>query len=132
MNIYPNGSVLLQIGISALVIVVLYGLHRLMEGFEKEDRQRLMRQRYARRWTDEQWMATLKILSDGRFASPFTVGSDWNNSLPGSDLMQMSTLVDQAQDVYSRMLDRSEYSIVGEPAFQRIPVGIALGEDKLR
>jgi hypothetical protein len=132
MNIYPNGSVLLQIGISALVIVFLYGLHLFLEGFEKEDRERLMRQRYARRWSDQEWMAMLKSLSDRRFTSQFTVVDDWEDTVPGLDVMQESTLANQAQEICCRMLGESEYSIVGEPAFQHILVGISLGEDTLR
>lgn len=132
MNTYLNGSVLLQIGISTLVIAFLYGLYRFVEGFEIEDRERLMRQRYARRWSDQEWITTLKSLSDVRFSSPFQFGRDREDTLPGLDAMQESTLANQAQEVCYRMLEVTEYSIFGEPAFQQIPVGLALGEETLR
>ncbi len=132
MNTYLNSSVLLQIGVSTLVIVFLFVLYRFVEGFEEEDRQQLMRQRYARRWSDQEWVATLKSLSDRRFTSPFTGGIDREVSVPALDVMQESTLANQAQEVCYRMLGKTEYSIVGEPAFQQIPVGISLGEEPLR
>ena len=129
MNMYPSGSVVLEIGITALVIIFLFGAHCFIEGFEKEERQRLMRRRYARRWSDQEWLATLKILSDRRFTSLFMVGSDQEDPLPSLDMMWESTSEIPAQVISSLFLDQSEYSIVGEPALQRIPVGEPLGEE---
>jgi hypothetical protein len=82
MNIYQIGSVVLQIGIAAIVIVLLYGLHAFMEGFEKDDRELLIRLRYARRWSDQEWLTTLKEFSDKRFTSPSTVGFDQEDRMP--------------------------------------------------
>jgi hypothetical protein len=129
MNIYQIGSVVLQIGIAAIVIVLLYGLHAFMEGFEKDDRERLIRLRYARRWSDQEWLTTLKEFSDKRFTSPSSVGLDQEDRIPSVEMKQKLTSVDQAQKVHCRMPGRTEYSIVGEKAFQRIPVRISLGED---
>ena len=116
MNIYLNGSVLLQIGVSALMIVFLYGLHRFTEGFEEEDRQQLTRHRNARRWSDQEWVATLKSLSDRRFTSPFTVSTNWEDTTQSLDVMWGSSSSDLTQEVNSGMLDWSQYSIGGEPA----------------
>ena len=129
MNIYQIGSVVLQIGIAAIVIVLLYGLHAFVEGFEKDDRELLIRLRYARRWSDQEWLTTLKEFSDNRFTSPSSVGLDQEDRIPSVEMKQKLTSVDQAQKVHCRMPGRTEYSIVGEKAFQRIPVGISLGED---
>jgi hypothetical protein len=131
MNIYQIGSFVLQIGIAAIVIVLLYGLHAFMEGFEKDDRERLIRLRYARRWSDQEWLTTLKELSDKRLTSLSTVGFVQEEIVPSVEVKQVSAWVDQTQEACFWTLERTEYSIVGETAFQRIPVGISLGEDKL-
>jgi hypothetical protein len=132
MDIHQIGSVLLQIGISALVICFLYGLYGFIEGFEEYEREQLMRLRCARRWSDQNWLTTLEELSDKRSTSLFTADSDREDWVPSMEEMQGCASADQTQEVGYWTLDRMEYSIVGETAFQRIPVGISLGEDQLR
>lgn len=131
MDIHQIGSVLLQIGIAALVICFLYGLYGFIEGFEEDEREQLMRLRCARRWSDQNWLTTLEELSDKRLTSLSTVGFDQEEIVPSVEVKQVSAWVDQTQEACFWTLERTEYSIVGETAFQRIPVGISLGEDKL-
>jgi hypothetical protein len=64
MDTQQFATVLLQIGMTAIVTGVLYGFHSLIAGFDQDGRDEMMRQRDSRLNSTREWVATLQAFSD--------------------------------------------------------------------
>lgn len=121
----------MQIGVSAIVISFMYGLLCLLDGFEKDGREQIERQRNARRRTTQERVAALEQLS----VKPLPLlslalkGIEHAFLKPRGGIVKGSSSVQLSRQRFTKKTDETKFFPVDDTEFRYVPVSIALEEE---
>ena len=134
MDINYTFSILIQVGIAAVVISIMYRLHRFVDGFEKDERELMERRRNERRQATRERVSALEQLSGEQLSllSPALTGFEQILLRPSKGFEPGDISIPFSRPRSIGETCEAEIASVEKADFQCVPVCISLEEEILR
>jgi hypothetical protein len=127
-------SILMQIGVFAIVLCFLYGFHRLMDGFEEDGRAQIQWQRNARRRAAQERILALEQLSVEQLPllSPALKSIEHALLKPSGGGEMRASPAEFSRQQFIGKTDEAKFYPVDDIDFICVQVGISLEEEILQ